>query len=357
MPEALDTVETQSHSVGRRVATGLLLGLAIGGAFIPPAAPPPVSASRLRQGGIDVESVGDPRVVEERYRVNEPILRGMMAGGATEDDTRNVVRDLGFLPPDVIRVLRDRGIRFVPFDPFQREVRTDGLVGSPVDLNAVDPRSGYVEVPAQDLRALARSRGAQSGREAKRFEEAVRRLNPNPGERILIPDVEMERGRAWRPADAQRLRRLDDMLKSDENGGVYVDEDRVILVRRDVLPDPSMTPGRPPLVGHHRVILHEVGHAVDFALRERDRDRTMRIRRDFNAAPPEKFPDAYSHKSEFEYYAEIFEGALTRDRGDRFEGLDRNGNRAWLAAHNPDMLRQVDEDLEAFGRLAPLTRS
>lgn len=127
--------------------------------------------------------------------------------------------------------------------------------------------------------------------------------------------------------------------------GLYVGPARAILVRRHLLADPA------PGLGHHRVLLHEVGHAVDHLLGERDNARSEHLLRDYLDAlfkHPERFPNAYARETRHEYYAQCFEGWLTRDRGDRHEAFDRGGNRAWLERNNPEMARRIEADLAAL---------
>ena len=118
----------------------------------------------------------------------------------------------------------------------------------------------------------------------------------------------------------------------------------LVVVHQDYLPDPA------PEAGHHRVMLHEVGHAIDHLIdriQNEDIGKKHRARmgelfeRD-KAAGPGAFTSPRAQDNVREYFAEAVESYLTRDRGD---GLDPkpNNNHEWLKANNPELFAHVDE--------------
>jgi hypothetical protein len=118
----------------------------------------------------------------------------------------------------------------------------------------------------------------------------------------------------------------------------------LVVVHQDYLPDPA------PEAGHHRVMLHEVGHAIDHLIdriQNEDIGKKHRARmgelfeRD-KAAGPGAFSSPRAQDNVREYFAEAVESYLTRDRGD---GLDPkpNNNHEWLKANNPELFAHVDE--------------
>lgn len=118
----------------------------------------------------------------------------------------------------------------------------------------------------------------------------------------------------------------------------------LVVVHQEFLPDPA------PEAGHHRVLLHEVGHAIDHLVdRIRDDNTGSKhralIKKLFEkdkAAGPERFTSPRAQDNVREYFAEAVESYLTRDRGDGHEPKPRN-NHEWLKTNNPELFAHVDE--------------
>ncbi|MBN9414752.1 hypothetical protein ABS71_07145 [bacterium SCN 62-11] len=118
----------------------------------------------------------------------------------------------------------------------------------------------------------------------------------------------------------------------------------LVVVHQDYLPDPA------PEAGHHRVMLHEVGHAIDHLIdRIQDdnigKDHRARVSELFErdkAAGPSAFTSPRAQDNVREYFAEAVESYLTRDRGDGLDTKPHN-NHDWLKANNPELFAHVDE--------------
>lgn len=118
----------------------------------------------------------------------------------------------------------------------------------------------------------------------------------------------------------------------------------LVVVHQEFLPDPA------PEAGHHRVMLHEVGHAIDHLIdRIQDDDIGKRHRAAITelfekdkAAGIDRFTSPRARDNVREYFAEAVESYLTRDRGDDYEPKPHN-NHDWLKANNPELFAHVDE--------------
>ena len=118
----------------------------------------------------------------------------------------------------------------------------------------------------------------------------------------------------------------------------------LVVVHQDFLPDPA------PEAGHHRVLLHEVGHAIDHLIDRiqddeigsKHRALVTRLFEKDKAAGPQSFTSPRAQDNVREYFAEAVESYLTRDRGDGFETKPHN-NHDWLKANNPELFAHVEE--------------
>ncbi len=118
----------------------------------------------------------------------------------------------------------------------------------------------------------------------------------------------------------------------------------LVVVHQEFLPDPA------PEAGHHRVMLHEVGHAIDHLIDriknddigKRHRATITQLFEKDQAAGAERFSSPRARDNVREYFAEAVESYLTRDRGDEYEPKPHN-NHDWLKTNNPELFAHVDE--------------
>lgn len=185
--------------------------------------------------------------------------------------------------------------------------------------------------------------------EQKAYRQAMGRLNQGldlkVGGEVLVPQGEFYRGFRSHE-EASRLRDLDAGIESINQGKAnasFTPWQNTILIPRTLLADPA------PDYGHTRVLLHEVGHAVDFALEKEDPKKRDQIRQQVYAS--ERASD-YANTNPHEAYAEAFEARFTRHREDGHERFNHgNLNQAWLHRQAPGVEAQIDQDLANMARL------
>ncbi len=141
-----------------------------------------------------------------------------------------------------------------------------------------------------------------------------------------------------------------DYLKSQNSAalraamGTNYWQSSLVVVHQDFLPDPA------PEAGHHRVLLHEVGHAIDHLIDriqdddigKKHRSLVNRLFEKDKAAGPQSFTSPRAQDNVREYFAEAVESYLTRDRGDGLDTKPHN-NHDWLKANNPELFAHVEE--------------
>ncbi len=164
--------------------------------------------------------------------------------------------------------------------------------------------------------------------------------------RILLLPYPRCQGLPIPPAHLEYLKsQNDEMLKASMGTNYW--QSALVVVHQQYLPDPA------PEAGHHRVMLHEVGHAIDHLIdriQEGDYGQLHRqlVNRLFQrdqadaAKGLDRFSSPRAKDNVREYFAEAVESYLTRDRGDGLEPKPQN-NRDWLKANNPELYSHVEE--------------
>jgi len=121
--------------------------------------------------------------------------------------------------------------------------------------------------------------------------------------------------------------------------GAHYWQSAVVTIHQDYIPDPA------PDAGHNRVLIHEVGHALDHSISRIQND-------DIGKKHREKMTALFEQASEFsssrakdnvrEFFAEAVESYLTFDQGDALEPKPHN-NRDWLEKNAPELFTYIDD--------------
>ena len=215
---------------------------------------------------------------------------------------------------------------------------------------------GFKPVVLSKAVTLAELQQAAGGEVNPNFHEELRLLNRdvliedgptlNSTHRLLLLPYPRCQGAPLPGDHLEYLKGQNDAAMKAAMGTNYW-QSSLVVVHQDFLPDPA------PEAGHHRVLLHEVGHAIDHLI-ERIQDdnigqqhRTLVNRlfhEDLKAADEgnNRFSSRRAEDNVREYFAEAVESYLTRDHGDSLETKPHN-NHDWLKAKNPELFAHVQE--------------
>ncbi|MBS2040140.1 hypothetical protein JST97_34455 [bacterium] len=164
--------------------------------------------------------------------------------------------------------------------------------------------------------------------------------------RLLLLPYPRCQGQPVRQDHLKYLKGQNDQMLRASMGTNYW-QSALVVVHQEFLPDPA------PEAGHHRVMLHEVGHAIDHLVDriqdggygQNHRQLVQRLfQRDTVDAREgqDRFSSPRAKDNPREYFAEAVESYLTRDQADGQESKPNN-NHDWLKAHNPELFAHVDE--------------
>lgn len=282
-----------------------------------------------------------------------------------------------FDPPDYEQRLQD-GRRWLA-DTITRQNRTneETWAGLPeAEFQKAMWRSGRGQILAQELLAqpeaarlgfrvgvarqpvsLEQLRQAADCEEAAatRWEEDFFRLNGELVERagaliqakqdVLLLPYPYRRGVPIKPDSLEYLKKQNDAELAGAMGANYW-QSSLVAIHPNYIPDPG------PETGHNRVLLHEVGHAIDRVLdRIQNEGLGQQHRRTMDALFAQdqqlekqgvpRFSSPRAKDNVREYFAEAVEAYLTRDNACVHEWKPNN-HHAWLRANNPELFNYVD---------------
>ncbi|MCA9794509.1 MAG: hypothetical protein KC910_22025 [Candidatus Eremiobacteraeota bacterium] len=192
------------------------------------------------------------------------------------------------------------------------------------------------------LQFLAEEAGVE-GDEQQRFEQLTRELNQDlvqfdgqqiePEWGIVLVPYHQRHGQRVSPVNKASL----ETQKGFElfaSKGAHIWENKLIMLHDSVVADPSLT------AGHHRVALHELGHAIDHLAEELYPDHRQKMdalyQDDLKNA---NFLTARAADNAGEYLAEAVEAYLTNPG----EGYKAENHHEALKAHNPRLFAYVDD--------------
>jgi hypothetical protein len=161
---------------------------------------------------------------------------------------------------------------------------------------------------------------------------------------LLLPYPQVD-GHPVRPDHLKYMETQDSrMLKAGM--GTHYWQSAVVVVHQHFLPDPA------PEAGHHRVLVHEVGHAIDHVLERIRNDgfgdqHRATVQRLFEqdsallASGVQRFSSPRARDNPREYFAEAVEAYLTRTHADAQE-TKPNNHREWLKQNNRELHDYVE---------------
>ncbi|MFN8607384.1 MAG: hypothetical protein U0931_07625 [Vulcanimicrobiota bacterium] len=217
-------------------------------------------------------------------------------------------------------------------------------------------QTGFLPVVLSRPVSLEDLQQAAGGQSNPDFLSELRRLNRdlltsdgdlyNSTHRVLLLPYPRCQEQPVQPEHLKYLKSQNDEMLRASMGTNYW-QSALVVVHQQFLPDPA------PEAGHHRVLLHEVGHAIDHLVdRIQDGDFGRQHRQLVQQLFERDLKDARNHEDRFsserakdnprEYFAEAVESYLTRDHGDGQETKPRN-HHDWLKANNPELFAHVDE--------------
>lgn len=267
----------------------------------------------------------------------------MIVGNPSKEAVENLTRDLGILPPHLVKSVPDRGTEIVVIKEGQSYLES-GL-GKEVDVREIERNAPDLRRQFEDL---AKQRGAKTPEEIEEYTRLTLKLNEgklgdhsgkdtllSPGKGLLVPGYSFVNGKKVLNEDL----RIDAFSRNPESGGEYSESMHRIILKEHALPDPA------PGFGHTRAAIHEFGHAVEAGLRYdktkgKEHDLFMyRHNLEKKLLHKGEYVTEYAHFTNTgEDFAEDFEGFFTRDTGDQFElEFHRGANAENLKRAEPEI--------------------
>lgn len=302
-----------------------------------------VRVALLRRG----ESLADTAFLRpttpERYRAWIAVARGVLDAVRAEEAavTEAELRGKGSTDAFEADALRHwEGQRIADrLGPAFREANVGfGVLATtePVDVDAL---AAEQRVPAESRADWEEALRAVNG-EHVRFEGGL----AVPRHRVLVLPHTYHKGTPVAKPVLDSLRRIDTEYVQ-KSLGLHLPEERLVVLHEELVADPA------PGLGHYRIALHEVGHAVDHAL-----DRTLgalhRERVDalfaedkalLEAGGPNRFVSARATDNAREYFAEAVEAYLTVPVGDDADGFRPAGHHESLRKLRPELFGYLQE--------------
>lgn len=302
-----------------------------------------VRVALLRKG----ESLADTPILRpttpERYRAHLAVAKGVLDQVTAEEAavTEAELRAEGTadsFKTDMLRYWEGKRIADRLGPAFQRAHVGFGVLATtePVDL---DTLAAQQRVPAESRADWEGALRAVNG-EHVRFDGGL----ASPRHRVLVLPHTYHKGTPVAKPVLDSLRRVDtDYVQ--KSLGLHMPEDRLVVLHEELVADPA------PELGHYRIALHEVGHAVDHALdrtvgaRHRDRvdalfaeDKALLDRGGAN-----RFLSPRAMDNAREYFAEAIEAYLTTSLGDADDGFRTSGNHENLRRLRPELFEYLQE--------------
>lgn len=309
-----------------------------------------VRVALLRKG----ESLADTSLLRplppERYRVHLAVAKNVLDKVVAEEVavTEAELRALGpadSLHKDMLHYWEGKRIADRLGPEFRQANVGFGVLATtePVDL---DTLAAEQKVPAERRATWEEALHAVNG-EHVRFEGGL----AAPRHRVLVLPHTYHGDTPVAKPVLDSLRRID-TEHVQKSLGLHLPEHRLVVLHEDLVADPA------PELGHYRIALHEVGHAVDHAL-DRTVGATHRERVDalfaedkalLDAGGTNRFLSPRAMDNPREYFAEAVEAYLTVSVGDEHDGFRTEGNHESLRRLRPELYSYLAELLGAARR-------
>ncbi len=182
----------------------------------------------------------------------------------------------------------------------------------------------------------------RGGEEVRAFERSLRQLNGSnltledgylvAESGVLLLPYTYHEGRPISEADLEWAKTRDARYV-EASLGFHNYEERLVVLHQDFVTSPAKE------VGHYRVALHEVGHALDHALERRDgsahRERVGHLYE--QAKKRESFLTERASHNVREYFAEAVEAFLTQPLDEPEDEFKKANHREALRQSDPGM--------------------
>lgn len=172
-------------------------------------------------------------------------------------------------------------------------------------------------------------------------------LKPESG--VVVVPFKTLQGEMMSPVSRESYKQINGMMMDQHLGGNYW-ENRLIVVDDDVVGLPSLK------TGHHSVLLHETGHAIDHiadgieGLNHRETVDNMYASDLERAKNGEvRFLTSRAQDNEREYMAEAVEAYLTDNPKELGKGYKAANNHNQLKTTNPELFAYVDNLMKLPG--------
>ena len=218
------------------------------------------------------------------------------------------------------------------------------MCGEPKELDVL---AGYSGVHGYDEEQLARWKSAFN-----RLNQGL--LEADGGDGLVHPKhgfylvpFEFYKNREYRPLTVPALQSITGLELSLHDGANYP-ENHFIALHETVAPDPS------PHLGHHRVVLHESGHMVDWltkAMPEIGPQHEKKVAELYakaleadKLAVPGQSPILTNRAKDSagEFFADNLEAYLTMPMNDKADFFKDQNNRVELQKRNPELFSYID---------------
>ncbi|MCA9793019.1 MAG: hypothetical protein KC910_14525, partial [Candidatus Eremiobacteraeota bacterium] len=220
----------------------------------------------------------------------------------------------------------------------------------------VEQKLGFTTVLCREgmsFQQLAGSKAVESPLEKQAFRQALERLN---GQNLVLDGDQMtategvlavpyvyHKGRPI-PESLQQLSRVKNADYVEAALGIHNSDERVIILHSSYVLDPAKE------VGHYRVTIHELGHAIDHAL-ERALGPGHRQAIDGFFAEDKaagRFLTERASDNVREYFAEAVEAFFTLPLPDGFDGYKTANNRLELKRQRPELFAYLEQAFAAL---------
>ena len=211
-------------------------------------------------------------------------------------------------------------------------------------LNALAGESG---INGEDEEQLARWKDNFLALNKGLLEDPEGQETASPKHGFYLVPFEVYKGKEYRPLTVPALKSFTGLELSRHDGGNYP-ENHFVAIHDTVATDPS------PHKGHHRVVLHESGHMVDWltrAMPEIGPKHEAKVAELYAKAlaadaqsPPGQSPILTDRAKDTvgEFFADSVEAYLTLPVGDQADFHKGENNRIELQKRNPELFDYID---------------
>lgn len=211
----------------------------------------------------------------------------------------------------------------------------------------------------QDLRSIAAARNVPD-EDYGQWEATFRLMNEgyidiadgmvSAKKGVMLIPYTYYNGRPVSEVSLQSYRHYDSKYVKDSLG-LHIPDEKLVVLHDDYVTDPAQE------VGHYRIVLHEVGHAIDHAIErlpgkgekhaERIRALYERDKKDLASGGANRFVSPRATDNVREYFAEAVESYMTVKMGDENDYYKSANCHDDLKRINPELFAVLDEIMKS----------